>query len=94
MADKRISHNIVEVCHKLGIDYKSNNPNYSSLYTDALRMRDIYRKLKIIAGDLEEICEKHTINGLSNLLKDDIELLEKIEHDLVKLAYKIHKEDE
>jgi len=94
MADRRISHNIVEICHRLGIKFESKNPNYNKFYEDALRMRDIYNKLKIIAGDLEEICEKHTINGLNGLLKDDINLIEKIEHDLVKMAKAINKENE
>jgi len=92
MADRRISHNIVEICNKLGIEFKSNNPNYNQFYADALRLRDIYNNLKIIAGDLEEICEKHKINGLSSLLKDDINLIEKVEHDLVKMSRKLDKE--
>lgn len=92
MADKRISNHIVETCKKLGIDYTSCNPNYTQFYNDALRLRSIYRKLKVYAGELEDICERHKINGLNKLLRGDIEKLEKIEHDLIKMATKISED--
>lgn len=94
MADKRISNHIEEACKKFGIKYSSINPNYTKFYSDALRLRSIYRKLKVYAGELENICERHEINGLSKLLHDDIKTIEKIEHDLIKIATKINKEDE
>ena len=42
-----------------GININSQN------FNDALRLRSIYRKLKVYAGELEAICERHEINGLS-----------------------------
>lgn len=93
MGDKRISHSIVEACKRIGIDYASINPNYTNFYSDAKQLGKIYRDLKILAGELEEICERHKIDKLSKLLHDDILKIERVEHDLVKVAHKLQKEE-
>lgn len=92
MGDKRISHIITEACKREGIAYTSINPNYTQFYSDAIKVGEIYRDLKILEGDLEEICERHNINELSKLLHDDILEIEKVEHDLVRVAHKLQKE--
>jgi hypothetical protein len=93
MPDKRISLTITEVCHKLGIDYESINPVHSQLINDAKRLAEIFLDLKIIAGDLEAIAERHEIDGLKGLLHDDALAIEKIEHEIIKMAKKIKDEE-
>jgi len=91
--DKQISHNVVRACKKLEIDYQSINPNYNTFYNDAQQLVQLYRDLKEISAQLQEISERHNLNGLDRLLKDDIEDLGKIAHDLVKLATKFKDEN-
>jgi len=91
--DKRISLTIVEVCKKLGIEYSSCNPNYLSMINDAKRLGEIYRDLKIISGDLTAIAERHNIEGLKDLLLDDATTIEKIDHEIIKIAKKLKEEN-
>jgi hypothetical protein len=63
------------------------------MINDAKRLGELYRDLKIIAGDLEAIAERHKIEELKNLLHDDALAIEKIDHDLVKMASLIKKEE-
>lgn len=93
MEAKRISFTITEVCKKLGINYSSCNPEYLKIVNDAKRLGEIYRDLKIIAGDLEAIAERNDIDGLKNLLHDDALAIEKIDHEIIRLAQKINKND-
>lgn len=93
MADKRISLTITEICKKLEIDYSSCNPKYLEMVNDAKRLGELYRDLKIIAGDIEAIAERHNIGGLKNLLHDDALTIEKIDHDLIKMASLIKEEE-
>jgi hypothetical protein len=86
MADKRISLTINEVCRKLGIDYQSINPNYVQLLNDAKRLGEIFRELKIIAGDLEAIADRNQVEDLKKFLHRDALKIEKIDHDLISLA--------
>lgn len=89
MPHKRISLTILEVCQKLGINYK---PEDKQLFNDAKRLGEIYRELKVITGDLQCISERHNIKDLYLLLSDDIEQIEKIEHDVIRIATKIKNE--
>lgn len=91
--DKRISLTIAEVCQKLGIDYSSINPNYNVLIDDAKRLGKIFRDLKIIAGDLEAIAERHKIDGLGKIIHLGALQLEAIDHDIIRLAQKIKEEE-
>jgi hypothetical protein len=45
--------------------------------------------LKIIAGDLEAIAERHKIDGLKNLIHRDALEIEKIDHEIIKIAKKL-----
>ena len=90
--DKRISLTITEVCQKLGINYSSYNSNYLIMINDAKRLAEIYRDLKIIAGDLEAIADRHQIDGLKNLIHKDALKIDSIDHEIIKIAQKI-KED-
>ena len=92
--DKRISLTIAEVCQKLGIDYKSVNLNYLSMIDDAKRLSIIFRDLKIITGDLEAIADRHEIDGLKDIIHKEALDLEKIDHEIIRLAQQIKDEEE
>jgi hypothetical protein len=87
--DKRISLIIMEVCQKYGIDYTSVNPQHALLINDAKRLGEIMVDLRIIAGDLEAIAERHDIDGLKSIIHQDALAIEKIDHELVKIAAQI-----
>lgn len=87
--DKAISNNIVEVCKELGIDYKSVNPNFINFSNDAQRLAQLYRDLMEIAAKLQEIADRHDVPELKELMQIDVAVLEKVDHDLVKLARKL-----
>jgi len=93
MKAERISLTIGEVCAKLGIDYCTVNPHYLEMINDAKRLGEIFRDLKIIAGDLEAIAEKHQIDGLKEIIHQDALDLETIDHDIIRLAQRIRKEN-
>lgn len=92
--DKRISLTITEICQKLGIDYHSINPNYLLMINDAKRLGEIYRELKEIAGDLTAIAERHDVGGLKDLLLDDADAIEKIDHEIIRMAQKIKENND
>ena len=87
--EKRISLTITEICKKLDINYQSINPSYLQMINDAKRLGEIFRDLKIIAGDLEAISERHNLDGLKNLIHADALKIEEIDHDIIHLAKKI-----
>jgi len=89
MKAERISLTIGEVCAKLGIDYCTVNPHYLEMINDAKRLGEIYVDLKIIAGDLEAIADRHQIDGLKNIIHKKVLEIDKIDHDLIKLANKL-----
>jgi hypothetical protein len=93
MESKRISITIAEICQKLGIDYSSVNPHYIQMIDDAKRLGEIFRDLKIIAGDLEAIAERHQVDGLKDIIHQDALDLETIDHDIIRLAKKIKEEN-
>lgn len=89
--DKQISHNISETCKKLGIDYKSCNPNYVEYYTDAQELGQIYRDLKEAAAKLKEIAEKHNIDNIGKFLDQEVEMIERIDHNIIRLAHRLNE---
>jgi len=93
MEAKRISLTIVEVCQKLGINYCSDNFQHNQMIDDARRLGQIFMDLKIIAGDLEAISERHNIDGLKNIIHKEALEIEKIDHVIIKLAQQIRKEN-
>jgi hypothetical protein len=60
---------------------------------DAKRLGEIFRDLKIIAGDLEAIAERHQVDGLKEIIHQDALDIETIDHDIIRLAQKIRKEN-
>ena len=91
---KDISVIITTICKELGIDYQSCNQEYITFYNDAKRLGEIYLELNALSDELNEILLRHEINGLTQLLKDDLETLHKIDHDLIRFANKIKKEND
>jgi hypothetical protein len=61
---------------------------------DAKRLGQIFRDLKIIAGDLEAIADRHEIDGLKDIIHKEALDIEKIDHDIIRLAQKIKDEEE
>jgi hypothetical protein len=87
--DKNISNNIVETCKKLGIVYKSCNPNYTEFETDAQELVQIYKDLQTIEDKLARIEEKHKVDGLADIITRFIVELGTIDHEIIRLAEKI-----
>ena len=78
-----ISKVITEICHKLNINYKS--PFLDQYKEDLKTLADIYIQLKQIIDQLYEIEKRYSkVNHLRETLEKDIELLLKIDHDIVK----------
>jgi hypothetical protein len=90
---KNISHAIVDTCKKYGISYQSKNPHYHKFVNDAMILVKLYVNLKEIMAQLLEIEERHSIKGLSELIKNDIEKLETVDHDLIRFAKRIKQEE-
>jgi len=91
--DKNISHLITESCKKCGIDYKSVNPNFINFTNDAQQLVQLYKDLQQIAGKLIEISERHNIPALKEMIKFDVDQINAIDHDLIRLANKIKEEE-
>jgi hypothetical protein len=94
MKAERISLIIGEVCAKLGLDYCTSNPHVLEMIDDAKRLSIIFRDLKIITGDLEAIADRHEIDGLKDIIHKEALDLEKIDHEIIRLAQQIKDEEE
>ena len=85
-----ISKVITEICRKLGIDY--NSPFLDQYKEDLKTLADIYLQLKQIINQLYEIEERYSkVNHLRQVLEEDIKLLLKIDHDIIKEAEELKK---
>lgn len=84
---------ILDVCKKLNIDYKSEyTENIEQYERDIQSLTNIYYRLKQSINELSEIETRYEdLNGLSNLLKDDIKSLDTIDHHLLFEVQKITK---
>jgi len=93
--DKNISQIIQDVCKKEGIEYQSINPNYTDFCNDAKRLGEIYLEINSLIDELDFIFNRHKIeNKIRFKLEEDLKNLYSIEHDLLRLANKIKKEDD
>lgn len=93
MRDSLISLTITEVCKKLKIPFTSKNKEYIEATKTARELACIYRDLRGIAGRLETIERQHRIDGLAELLKDDIKMLESIDNHIFKISKKMVKKE-
>jgi len=85
-----ISKTITEVCRKLDINYKS--PFLDQYKEDLKTLADTYLQLKQIIERLYEIEKRYSqVNHLRQVLEEDIKLLLKIDHDIIKEAQELKK---
>lgn len=92
----RISAIIQNVCKKLKITYQSPYVEHIIQYEkDKEKLAKIYYNIKVMIGDLIEIEEHYPhLKELKAMLDETIELLDIIDHDIKKEAYKLKKEME
>ncbi len=91
--DKQISNLISEACKKEGIVYKSCNPNYIVFTNDAQQLVQLYKDLQQVIAKLVEISERHDIPELKEMIKFDIDQINAVDHDLIRLTQKIQEEE-
>ena len=81
---------INNICNKLAINYKSPNyNNYQRYKKDAKILSDIYLRLKIIIGELEDVKERYP--ELKNDFNIDIFDLDKTDHHIIDEVRKLIK---
>lgn len=85
-SNSHISYLVEQACKKAGVYYKSPLLKNGDAYKDAERLGILYMKLKRIAGELQDIAEKHSIDGLGEKLLAEIQLIEHADHGLIKIA--------
>lgn len=86
MKAEKISLIIDSICKDLGIKYNSKNPHLVTMYEDAQKMSKMYLQLKEMVGILEEIEERHKLNGLKVKFDCLIKELDNCDHILIRLA--------
>ena len=86
MNAQNISLIIDSICKKLEIEYESKNPHYISLREDACKLAKMYLKLKEMMGILQEIEERHDLNGLKVKFEAVIAELNNADHSIFKIA--------
>lgn len=89
----KISLRIEMVCKSLNIPYHSPYLAKTNFHADALQLRELYLQLKQIVGSIIEIADKHGNEDLTKILWNDIKLLEHADHDLIKIANSLNKEN-
>lgn len=82
----RIAYRVEQVCKHLGIKWKSKYLTKSDFHKDALRLLDLYNIMKQVVGEMIEIADKHGAEDLSKMLWNDINLIENVDHDIVRIA--------
>ncbi|HEY0089170.1 MAG TPA: hypothetical protein VGB37_10010 [Candidatus Lokiarchaeia archaeon] len=90
---KNISKIIVDCCKKEGLNYTSVYLKHPEVLDDVYKLRDVYLQLKEIAGTLQEISEKYNLKEFATLLKDDLDLIMKTDHDVLKIVQKLLKDE-
>lgn len=85
MKSSIISLIINSICKKLEIEYNSINSHYVSLMEDAQKLSEIYLQLKGITGTIQEIEDRHELNGLKEKFDNLIKELDIADHDVFKL---------
>ncbi len=86
MKAEKLSLIIDSICKELGIDYSSCNPHLVTLYEDAQKLGKMYLQLKEMVGIIQEIEDRHDLNGLRAKFDIVIKHLDETDHDLINLA--------
>lgn len=94
----RIVKVIEEICKKLNISYQSPRHKLLDQFNEDVRtLVDIYTQLKQIGATLTDIENRYqNLNGLKDIFERIINELDKIDHDIIREAYKLrnkHKHD-
>ena len=84
--NSHISYLIERACEQAGITYNSPFLKNGEAYKDAERLGILYMKLKRIAGELQDISEKHNLDGLGEMIKKEIQFIEEADHGIIKIA--------
>jgi len=84
-----ISELIENACKKCGIDYKSKHKD--KVINDAVRLGKLIMDLKIIAGEIEEIADRHEIEGLKGILHKEAFRIDEIDHELIRLSQRLRR---
>ena len=83
---ENISLIIDSICKKHRIEYNSSNSHYISIKEDACKLAKMYLKLKEMMGLLQEIEERHDLNGLKAKIEIVIAELNDADHLIFKIA--------
>jgi len=86
MRSINISLMIDAICKELEIKYDSKNPHYQSFVDDAIKLGGIYRDLKIMIGEIQDIELRHNLIGLKEKFDTIIKHLDETDHALIQLA--------
>ena len=84
---------IDSICKELNIPYESKNPHYQSFIDDAVKLGVIYRDLKIMIGEIQDIEIRHGLEGLKDKFDIIIRHLDETDHDVIKLAKQIRDKE-
>jgi len=87
-----ISELIENACKKCGIDYKSKHKD--NIINDAIKLGELIIDLKIIAGELEEIADRHEIEGLKGILHKEAFRIDEIDHSLIHLSKRLRRKND
>ena len=82
----KISYRIEMICKELGIEYHSKHLDTKDFHRDAIKLQELFWKIKQLAAEVVEIADKHGDEDLAGFLWKDIQLLEHADHDINKLA--------
>lgn len=85
---EKISLMINSICQEHNIDYCSVNPACITLMADAKRLSKIYLQLKEMIGIIQEIEDRHELNGLKKEFDKLIKILDRQDHVVIQLARK------
>ncbi len=92
--DKKISQIITDVCHREGIEYRSINPNFIELCTDAKRLGECYMTILSLIDEIDDILCKHKIKQeFKEKIENELKGLSDLKHDLTGLAQRIIMEE-
>jgi hypothetical protein len=86
---EKISLLINSACRDLGIDYCSVNPACITLMEDAKKLSKMYLQLKEMIGIIQEIEDRHELNGLKKEFDKLIKILDRQDHVVIQLARKL-----
>jgi hypothetical protein len=89
MLGENISKLIKDICKKQKINYAYGKIHLSTLKKDAKKLGRIYLWLKEVMGTIQEIEERHNVQGLSDKFEHLLKDLDTVDHDIIRLAHQL-----